>query len=61
MTNKSLNHQEIMLSYCLKCRRNTEKENLQVAMTQNGRLMGLQKFAEFYKKSNFLKEQEARE
>ena len=30
-------------------------------MTQNGRIMGLQKFAEFYKKSNFLKEQEARE
>ena len=40
MTNKSLNYKETMLSYCLKCRRNTEKENLLVAMTQNGRIMG---------------------
>ena len=40
MTNKSLNYKETMLSYCLKCRKKKEKENLLVAMTQNGRIMG---------------------
>ena len=28
-----------MLSYCLKCRKNTESKNSNVVMTNNGRIM----------------------
>ena len=34
-----------MLSYCLKCRKNTESKNPKVAMTKNGRIMLLSKYA----------------
>ena len=30
-----------MLSYCLKCRKNTESRNPKVAKTKNGRIMFL--------------------
>ena len=32
-----------MLSYCLKCRKNTENKNLKVVRTKNGRIMLLSK------------------
>ena len=32
-----------MLSYCLKCRKNTESKNPKVARTKNGRIMLLSK------------------
>ena len=32
-----------MLSYCLKCRKNTESKNPKVVRTQNGRIMILSK------------------
>ena len=32
-----------MLSYCLKCRKNTESKNPKVARTKNGRIMVLSK------------------
>ena len=49
-----------MLSYCLKCRKNTESENPQVVKTKNGRIMLLSK-CEVYdnKKLKFIKEQKA--
>ena len=28
-----------MLSYCLKCRKNTENKNIKVVKTKNGRIM----------------------
>ena len=28
-----------MLSYCLKCRKNTESENLKIVKTKDGRIM----------------------
>ena len=28
-----------MLSYCLKCRKNTESKNLKIVRTKNGRIM----------------------
>ena len=34
-----------MLSYCLKCRKNTKSKNRKVARTENGRLMLLLKCA----------------
>ena len=34
-----------MLSYCLKCRKNTESKNPKAARTKNGRIMLLSKFA----------------
>ena len=34
-----------MLSYCLKCRKNTESNNPKVARTENGRIMLLSKCA----------------
>ena len=34
-----------MLSYCLKCRKNTESKNPKVARTKNERIMLLSKFA----------------
>ena len=49
-----------MLSYCLKCRKNTESENSQVVRTKNGRIMLLSKCAVCNsKKPKFIKEQEA--
>ena len=49
-----------MVSYCLKCRRNTGSKNPRVAKTKNGRIMLLSKFAVCdSKKSKVIKEQEA--
>ena len=48
-----------MLSYCLKCRKNTESKNPKAARTKNGRIMLLSKFAVCdSKKSKFVKQQE---
>ena len=50
-----------MLSYCLKCRKNTESKTPKVVRTKNGRIMLLSKCAVCNsKKSKFIKEQEAR-
>ena len=51
-----------MLSYCLKCRKNTESENPRKTRTKTGRIMILSK-CELCdsKKSKFVKEQEASE
>ena len=49
-----------MLSYCLRCRKNTQGENPKVARRKNGRIMFLSKCAMCdSKKSKFIKEQEA--
>ena len=49
-----------MLSYCLKCRKNTESKNPEVVRTKNGRIMLLLTCAVCdSKKSRFIKEQEA--
>ena len=49
-----------MLSYCLKCRKNTESKNPKVARTKNGRIMLLSKYEmRDSKKAKFIKEQEA--
>ena len=49
-----------MLSYCLKCRKNTESKNPKVARTKNGRIMLLSKCAVCdSKNSKFIKQQEA--
>ena len=51
-----------MLSYCLKCRKNTESKNPKVVKTKNGRKMLLSKCVVCNsKKSKFIKEQEASE
>ena len=45
-----------MLSYCLKCKSNTESVNPRVSATSNGRTMILSKCAiRGSKKSNFIK------
>ena len=51
-----------MLSYCLKCRQNTEsKKKTKFVRNKNGRIMLLSKCAVCNcKKSKFLKEQEAK-
>ena len=50
-----------MLSYCLKCRRNTESINPKVLKTTNGKAIILSKCAICgSKKSKFIKEQEAK-
>ena len=50
-----------MLSYCLKCRKNTENINQRVSKTSNGKIMILSKFVICgSKKSKFIKEQEAK-
>ena len=50
-----------MLSYCVKCRKNTETKNQKVVRTKNGRIMLLSKCAVCTsKKLKFLKEQEAK-
>ena len=49
-----------MLSYCLKCRKNTESKNSKVVKTKNRRIMLLSKGAVCdSKKSKIMKEQEA--
>ena len=49
-----------MLSYCLKCRKNTKYKNPKIARTKNGRIMLLSKCAVCdNNKSKFIKEQEA--
>ena len=50
-----------MLSYCLKCIKNTESKNPKVVTTKNGRLMLLSKCEVCNsKKSKLLEEQEAK-
>ena len=50
-----------MLSYYLKCRKNTESKNAKVLKTKNKTIMLLSKCAVFIsRKSKFIKEQEAR-
>ena len=49
-----------MLSYCLKCKKNTESKNPKVVKTKNGRIMLLSKCAVCdSKKSKCTKDQEA--
>ena len=49
-----------MLSYCLKCRKNTESKNAKVARTENRRIMLSSKWTVCdNKKSKFNKQQEA--
>ena len=49
-----------MLSYCWKCRKNTESTNPKVARTKNGRIMLLSKCEVCdSKKSKFIKEPKA--
>ena len=48
-----------MLSYCLKCRKDTESKNPKVVRTKNRRKMVLSKCIECdSKKSKFIKQQE---
>ena len=50
-----------ILSYCLKCRKNTESKNPKVAKTLNGKIMLLSKCSVCdSEKSIFVKEQQAR-
>ena len=50
-----------MLSYCLKCKKNTESINPKVLKTTNGQTMILSKCATCSsKKSEFIKEQQAK-
>ena len=50
-----------MLSYCLKCRKNTESVNPKVSKTTNSKMMILSKCAICSsKKSKFIKEQQAK-
>ena len=49
-----------MLSYCLKCRKNTQSKNPKVITINNGTIMLLSKWEVCdSKKSKFIKEQEA--
>ena len=50
-----------MLSYCLKCKKNTESINQRVSKTASGKTMMLSKWAICdNKKSKFIKEQQAK-
>ena len=50
-----------MLSYCLKCRKNTESINPKVSKTTNGKMIILSKCSICdSKKSRFIKEQQAK-
>ena len=50
-----------MLSYCLKCKKNTESINPKVSKTSNGKTMVLSKYAICgRKKSKFTKKQQAK-
>ena len=40
-----------MLSYCLKCRKNTESKNPKVERTKNGRIMLLSEYEAFDNKN----------
>ena len=58
--NKNLTVYKTILSYYLKCRKNTESKNPEVVKTINGRIMFLSKFAVCdSKKSKIIKELEA--
>ena len=49
-----------MLLYCLKCRKNAQSKNTNVARTKSGRITLLSKCAVCYsKKSKLIKQQEA--
>ena len=50
-----------MLSYCLKCKRNTENINPKVLKTTNGRMILSTCAICGSKKSKFIKEQQAKE
>ena len=54
---------ETMLSYCLKCRKNTENINPKISGTSNGKTMMLSNCAIYalVKKSIFIKKQEGNE
>ena len=50
-----------MKTYCVKCRKNTENLNSNIFKTKNGRLIMQSKCTECgFKKSRFVKEQEAK-
>ena len=49
-----------MLSYCLKCRKNTESKNPKVAKSKNGRRMLLSEYA-IIKNQNLLKSKKLEE
>ena len=50
-----------MQTYCVKCRKNTENLNSKIFKTKNGRLIMQSKCTECgFKKSRFVKEQEAK-
>ena len=50
-----------MKTYCVKCRKNTENLNSKIFKTKNGRLIMQSKCTECgFKKSRFVKEQEAK-
>ena len=50
-----------MLSYCLKCKKNTERINPKVSKTSNGKIIILSQCAICgNKKSKFIKEQQAK-
>ena len=50
-----------MLTYCVKCRKNTKNLNPKIFKTKNGRLIMQSKYTECgNKKSIFVKEQEAK-
>ena len=54
-------YKETILSYCLKCKKNTESINPKVLKTTNGKTMILSKSAICSsKKSKFIKEQQAK-
>ena len=54
-------HKTNMLTYCLKCKRNTENKEAQMMKTKNGRVVLSSKCAVCgSKKSRFMKEQEAK-
>ena len=62
MRNKSLNYMyQLILSYCLKCRKNTKSKNPEIVKIKTRRITLLSKFVVYNsKKSKFPKEQEAR-
>ena len=50
-----------MKTYCVKCRKNTENLNSKIFKTKNGRLIMQSKCTECgFKRSRFVKEQEAK-
>ena len=60
ITVKSKTIHKTMLSYCLKCKKNTESKNPKAVKTKNKRIMPLSKCAVCEsKKSKFIKQQKA--